>query len=99
MSWFRPFRICGLPAAAALMFLALAVPVLQADEMSNPAKNLARMNCGATINLVGADGRVLAVTNKNSNPDKLLFEDNTLSYPLPKGETTFLLSLPRASTL
>jgi hypothetical protein len=69
------------------------------DGASNPAKNLARMNCGATIDLIGPDGRIVSVTKKNSTPNALLLDDDTLGYALQEGDTTFLLSLPRTSAL
>ncbi|MEY2571901.1 MAG: hypothetical protein QOJ87_114, partial [Verrucomicrobiota bacterium] len=70
-----------------------------AYDTSNPAKNLARMNCGATIDLIGADGRAVVVTNKNSSAGNLLLDDDTLNYPLSEGDTTFVISFPRTSTL
>jgi hypothetical protein len=69
------------------------------DDASNPAKNLARMNCGATISLIGPNGRIVSVTNKDSGANALLLDDDTLSYPLPEGDTTFLLSFPRTAAL
>jgi hypothetical protein len=69
------------------------------DDASNPAKNLARMNCGATIDLIGPDGRIVTITKKDSSANALLLDDDTLSYPLPEGDTTFLLSFPRTSAL
>ena len=51
---------------------------LTLDGASNPAKNLARMNCGATIDLLGTDGRVVAVTKKDSGPNALLLDDDTM---------------------
>ena len=68
-------------------------------DTSNPAKNLARMNCGATIDLIGPDGRAVVVTNKNSSASELLFDDDTLNYPLAEGDTTFVVSFPRISAL
>jgi len=69
------------------------------DDVSNPAKNLARMNCGATIDLIGADGRAVVVANKESSASALLFDDDTLTYPLSEGDTTFIVSFPRTSAL
>jgi hypothetical protein len=69
------------------------------DDANNPAKNLARMNCGATIDLIGPDGRAVAVTNKDSSARELLFDDDTLNYPLSEGDTTFVVSFPKISTL
>jgi hypothetical protein len=100
----RVFRSCRIAAALVLVFAATsfagesaAVSIL--DDTSNPAKNLARMNCGATIDLVGSDGRLVTVTNKETGPGALLLDDDTLNYPLPEGDTTFLLSFPRTSAL
>ncbi|HVF70530.1 MAG TPA: hypothetical protein VM940_02880 [Chthoniobacterales bacterium] len=61
-------------------------------EGTNPAKNLARMNCGATIELVGA-------ADKSETAKTLLLDDDTLSYPLAEGETTLVISFPRVSVL
>ena len=100
----RAFRSCSIAAALTLMFAATSFgaelgPVTSLDDASNPAKNLARMNCGATIDLVGSDGRLVTVTNKEAGPGALLLDDDTLNYPLPEGETTFLVSFPRTSAL
>jgi hypothetical protein len=108
MSRFRPLKIVGRCGASALLFLAVSVlPVVAEDttaafDVSNPAKNLARMNCGATIGLVGADGRLLvapSTTHGTSGVTALILDDDTLSYPLQEGETTFLLTFPRVSLL
>ena len=100
----RVFRSFGIAAALVLMataslFAGENATVLSFDDASNPAKNLARMNCGATLDLVGPDGRIVIVTNKPAGPSSLLLDDDTLNYPLPEGDTTFLLSFPRASAL
>ena len=74
---------------------------LEADD-SNAAKNLARMNCGATIDLITPDGRVAEVGNakeKSSSPSALIMDDNTLSCPLQEGETTFIITFPKISLL
>jgi hypothetical protein len=106
MKWFHPFSR-AVNAAGFLLFAATAQFALAgetassttSDDLSNPAKNLARMNCGATIDLIGPDGRIVAVTNKNSSASALLLDDDTLNYPLPEGDTTFVVSFPRISTL
>src|SRR4051812_11624712 len=98
----RGFSIVGaLILATALNVFAGESPVdpTSLDDASNPAKNLARMNCGASIDLIGTDGRVMVVTNKESSPSALLFDDDTLNYPLPEGDTTFVLSFPRTAML
>ena len=108
MSWCRPLKVLGVLGASALVFLTISAQSVVAGEtaaafdVSNPAKNLARMNCGATIALVGADGRVVAApstTDRNSSVTALILDDDTLSYPLQEGETTFILTFPRASLL
>jgi hypothetical protein len=100
----RVFRSCRIAAAlflvaAATGFAAGNTAVTTFDDASNPAKNLARMNCGATIDLVGKDGRIVIVANKQAGPGALLLDDDTLNYPLPEGDTTLLLSFPRTSAL
>src|SRR5436190_19196122 len=96
----RVFRSCRI--AAAILFMATATGfaseksvVTTFDEESNPAKNLARMNCGATIDLVGNDGRIVIVANKQGGPKALLLDDDTLNYRLAEGDITLLLSFPR----
>lgn len=107
MSWFSALKTFGLAGASAFLFLGFALDSSFAGEepafdVSNPAKNLARMNCGATINLVGSDGRFVAApdtTENNSSIKALILDDDTLSYPLDEGETTFIIAFPRASLL
>jgi hypothetical protein len=98
------FRTCRIAAAVFLMAAASAFAgestlVTTFDDASNPAKNLARMNCGATIDLVGSEGRIVIIPNKQAGPGALLLDDDTLNYPLPEGDTTLLLSFPRTSAL
>jgi hypothetical protein len=108
MNWFRPFRLYGAVSAAGFfLFTAITQSLLGGDmtsamildDATNPAKNLARMNCGATIDLIGPDGRIVTVTNKDSSASALLFDDDTLGYQIPEGDTTLLLSFPRTSAL
>ena len=107
MSRCRPFKVLGVCGAAALFFLAVPIQPVAADDTAavfdviNPAKNLARMNCGATIALVGADGRLVSPssTEGDSNVTALILDDDTLSYPLQEGETTFLITFPKVSLL
>jgi hypothetical protein len=69
---------------------------------ANQAKNLARLNCGAHIDRILPGGRVVTVpiaSDANDNPAALVLDDNTLSCPLPVGENTFIVSLPRISVL
>ncbi|MEY2489482.1 MAG: hypothetical protein QOC70_1424 [Verrucomicrobiota bacterium] len=73
-----------------------------AAEESNRAKNLARMNCGAKIDCITPDGRLVAVPSageKNSSAAALIMDDDTLSCPLQEGETTFIISFPKTSLL
>jgi hypothetical protein len=108
MRWTRPstFRVAW--RALGFTFLLLVPRFVVASETPdavpmedsiNPAKNLARMNCGAAIALIGPDGRIVTDPNKDSSAKALLLDDDTLSYPLPEGDTTFLLSFPRISAL
>ena len=110
MSWYHPIRSAGKISSvlAALLLLSVAAtPALAAETEglvgdSNAAKNLARMNCGATIDLVTPDGRVATVpsaTENNSSATPLIMDDNTLSCPLQEGETTFIITFPRISLL
>jgi len=72
------------------------------EASCNRSKNLARMNCGAHIDRILPGGRtvsVLVASEKNENPTALLLEDNTLSCPLPLGETTLIITLPKIATL
>jgi hypothetical protein len=110
MSWSRPLKSgrSAFRLLVALAFLAGALepalagePAADGDD-SNPAKNLARMNCGATIDLITPDGHVAtvpSVTDKNSSASALIMDDDTLSFPLQEGETTFILTLPKTSML
>jgi hypothetical protein len=111
MSWPLPLKACrrAIRLLAAFAFLAGALESARAGEAaltggddSNPAKNLARMNCGATIDLITPDGHVASVPNtteKNSSASALIMDDDTLSCPLQEGETTFIITLPKTSML
>ena len=108
MNWLRSLKVLGLLGASALVYLTIGAEPVSAGEtaadfdVSNPAKNLARMNCGATIGLVGADGRVVVAPSPmdtNSSVTALILDDDTLSYPLQEGETSLILTLPRVSLL
>ena len=67
----------------------------------NRAKNLARMNCGARIERITPDGRVsvLTATEANTSATALIMDDDTLSCPLEKGHTTFIISLGATTLL
>jgi hypothetical protein len=91
--------------------LALSGPPIQpsfaagadaAAEESGAAKNLAQIHCGAKIDCITPDGRLVAVSSageKNSITAALILDDDTLSCPLQEGETTFIISFPKTSTL
>ena len=107
MSRFRAPKIFSVSSAAIFLLLG-AIKSSSAGETpstfdaSNPAKNLARMNCGAAIDLIGPDGRVVAppsTTDKNSSATALILDDDTLSCPLAQGDTTFVITFPRTSAL
>jgi hypothetical protein len=110
MSRFRPINfgrivlsVLGLLAlSGALIQPSLAAEPATAAEQSNAAKNLARMNCGAKIDCITPDGRLVAVPSageKNSSAAALIMDDDTLSCPLQEGETTFIISFPQTSLL
>jgi hypothetical protein len=85
----------------------LCQPLLAAEatineKAYNPAKNLARMNCGAHIECVSSTGRITAVPivgEHNQSPAALVWDDNTLSCPLPEGDITFVVTLPKITLL
>src|SRR5438477_11144742 len=100
----RSCRIAAVLSLAVVMNSALGAETTidqktGAYDASNPAKNLARMNCGATIDVIGPDGRAVVVANKDSSASALLFDDDTLNYPLSEGDATFIVSFPRISML
>jgi hypothetical protein len=108
MRWPRPLKVFTVSSAVILILGGIAIKSAVAGEtaasfdVSNPAKNLARMNCGASIDLIGPDGRVVSVpstTDKNSSATALILDDDTLSCPLPEGDTAFIISFPRTSSL
>lgn len=107
MCWFRPVRLRIYGAICFLFWLValraapagVATPVTAFADQSNPAKNLARTNCGATIDIIGPDGKAGKVNGKNSPAAALLLDDNTLSYPLQEGDTTVVISFPKTSDL
>jgi hypothetical protein len=93
--------LSALAFAGALIQPSLAVEPTAAAEESNAAKNLARMNCGAKVDCITPDGRLVAVPSageKNSSA-ALIMDDDTLSCPLQEGETTFIISFPKTSPL
>src|SRR5882724_5568302 len=79
----------------------LCQPLVGAEPVEkayNAAKNLARMNCGAHIECVSSGSRVAALQN-NRSPAALVWDDYTLGCPLPKGDTTFIITLPKITLL
>jgi hypothetical protein len=110
MNRFRPINLGRLVLSilGALAFSdALIQPSPAADttpaaEQSEATKNLARMHCGAKIDCITPDGRLIAVPSaggRNSSAAALIMADDTLSCPLQEGETTFIISFPKTSLL
>ena len=99
--FFRNFRLAAavILMATVTAFAGESTIITTFDDVSNPAKNLARANCGATIDLVGGEGKIVTVANKEAGPRSLLLDDDTLNYPLAEGDTVLLLSFPRTSAL
>ena len=72
------------------------------DSITNAAKNIARMNCGAQIECTTPDGRtteVAAASENNKSAAALIMDDETLSCPLQEGQTTFVIKLPTTAQL
>ncbi|MDQ2867320.1 MAG: hypothetical protein M3R59_02755 [Verrucomicrobiota bacterium] len=70
--------------------------------VSNEAKNIARMNCGARLECITPDGRyapVALTADGDSTAAALIMDDDTVSSPLKEGDTTFIISLPKAAML
>src|SRR5437588_4363520 len=110
MFWFFPIKLGGrftrivisLVSSGVLLHSSFAGENAPEADDSNAAKNLARMNCGATIDLITPDSRVAEVGNakeKSSSASALIMDDNTLSCPLQEGETTFIITFPKISLL
>jgi hypothetical protein len=100
MSRYFSRRFLGGCRKVAFVFLAVAPnSAFAGSDLSNPAKNLARMNCGATIEVIGAGAKLISAADKEAGVSALLLDDDTLNYPLPEGDTTFILTLSRTSTL
>jgi hypothetical protein len=90
------------------LFGSLAISAISAanisenTEATNEAKNLAQMNCGAQIECIMPSGRSAAITSRTSSdasPTALIMDDDTISCPLEGGDTTFVISLPKAALL
>ena len=110
MDRFRPINfahnvlstLIALASCGALIHLSLASKPAAAGEESKATKNLPRMNCGAKVDCLTPDGRLVAVPRmgeKNSSAAALIMDDDTLSCPLQEGETTFIISFPKTSPL
>jgi hypothetical protein len=82
-----------------IILLLFIKPVSASDRNVSPdsvngAKNLARMNCGAQIEYITPDGRLSPVSAAS-----LIMDDNTISRPLPEGESNFVIALPKTALL
>jgi hypothetical protein len=110
MSPFRPFNFGRIVLSISAAFAVSGASIQpgfagesnSAAEEGNAAKNLARMNCGAKIDCITPDGRLVAVptaSDKNTSAAALIMDDDTLSCPLQEGDTTFVISFPKTSLL
>ena len=102
---------CALLVAIVATAFAATIPTASAnsnddpsatDSITNVAKNLARMNCGAQIECTTPDGRTAEVTTAradNQGAAALIMDDETLSCPLQEGQTTFVIKLPSTTQL
>lgn len=83
--------------AALWVYVQLGSAVIASDspETSVPAelpKNLARLNCGAAIEISSHTG---PQSGLDTNLRTLLLDDQTLDYGLPRGVTSVLITLPK----
>src|SRR5437870_3369099 len=97
-------RSVGLLGIVLLLFIksAFASDRNVSPDSANQAKNLARMNCGAQIEYTSPDGRLTPISaafTQGVNAAALIMDDNTISYPLPEGETNFVITLPKTALL
>ena len=110
MSRFRPFNfgrlvlsiVGALAFSGALIRPSPATDTTTAAEETSAGKDFARTHGGAKIDCITPDGRLVAVSSpvgKNSSPAALIMDDDTLRCPLQEGETTFIISFPKTSTL
>jgi hypothetical protein len=94
--------LCAFSLSSALLQPSFATDPAPGPGEDGSAKHLARMHCGAQIDCITPDGRLVAITGsgeKNSNAAALIMDDDTLSCPLQEGETTFIISFPKTSLL
>jgi len=92
----------ALAFSSALLRSNLAADTAPVAEESNTAKTLAWMHGGAKIDCITPDGRLNAVPSaaeNNPHAGASTMGDDTLSCPLQVGETTFIISFPKASLL
>jgi len=100
MSRFRPINF-GRIVLSILGALAFSGALIQPSLVAGVA-TAAEENCGAKIDCITPDGRLVAVSGaggKNSSAAALIVDDDTLSCPLQEGETTFIISFPKTSSL
>lgn len=102
----KHFPACTLAVVSAIgMFSSTGVKGIEpvaSNERYNRAKNLARINCGAKINLIAAKHSLAPVSvtaDNNRSSTALLLDDNTLSCPLPQGDTAYVIELPGIALL
>lgn len=95
-------RLLGFALFCAATMSIFAAPVSDDIDAVNRAKNLARINCGAKIDCITPNGRVLRVTPATASKSEaaaLIMEDDTVSCALGEGETNFVIALPDTALL
>lgn len=96
------FSVSAVAAFGFALSLQIASANTADESASNMAKNLARMNCGAEIECTTPDGRLAGIAtadDENKSAAALIMDDDTVSCPLPEGQTTFVIKLPATSLL
>ena len=102
---FRSSPEIGLRCAIVLSFLALCpFSVTRAADAAagRQTKGSVQMKCGAHIECVTPDGRSAKVSRvpvTDPNAIALIMEDDTVTCLLQEGETSFVIELPKASSL
>lgn len=90
---------CGLAGASAKDWKRLS------PHKHTQPKNVARFHSGATISTAGGSSvnpsvKLSRQTNdSNTSPAALLVDDSSIGYPLPSGQTTFVIELFEPDTL